>query len=750
MPSIALIALALLQLPEGGTASSPPSREQVGGLLERHCVECHGPEEPADGLDLTLLLRDPAGLDAAMAVRLLAVLEGGEMPPRLAPTRPTPEEVELAVRWLSGSLATGPPRFPRARGTTMRRLNAREYRNALQDLLGYELPGEVALPGDGISQGFDTIGDTLSLPPVLLERYLEVAEEVAWRVVPPAPQPRRRWTAPELWAPELGESAAGVPVVLARELTAEVTLATGSGGPGRVRVWMGADQAGYELARARIRCGGVLLGEVEVVGRPERPDCFEFPCQLPGGAAIVEVAFVNDHYDPEFPDPFWRDRNLHVHAVELELAAPGPPPPSEFEERWGVRRRPAEEVLLELASLLWRGRAREADVAELLRLDPEAGSDRERVRIALVALLVSPRFLFRMEPQAAEAPRELDGPELVTRLAAWLWSSVPDEELLSRWPTGTAPAEHDLRSEVRRMLADPRSGRFARSFARQWLQLDRLRARVDGRAEGPGLDADLVESMLAEAEGFFDLVLREELPLSTLVDADFTVLDGILAEHYGLHALGVPEGGPSRVALPAEASSRRGGILGQAAVLTATSFPDRTSPVLRGKWVLEALLDEPPPPPPPDAGSLAPGAPGDAPRALRERLEEHRRDPACASCHLAMDGLGFALERYDALGGWRELEAGAPVDDRAELPDGTRLEGAGALARWLLEGDGLRRGLLRRMATYALGRPLSPADELVVAELLRQLPHDPTLVRMVEAIALSELLRLRSPDGGAR
>ncbi len=734
VPSARGILLLLLPAAAGGDL-----RSELAPLLERHCIGCHEAEDPAGDLDLTPWVAPEGGAEEAPWARIRRVLREGSMPPRVVRKRPSAGELEAALARLDGVLGPEAAASP-ARPTTLRRLNAREYANALEDLFGVRLEGDLALSGDGITRGFDTIGEGLSLPPRLLERYLDLAEEVSCRLLPEPRGGVLRRSGPELRVDADDPPASGVPVVLARRGEALASFRHGRTGRARLAVVVGADQAGDEPAHMEVRVDGRLVHEGFVLASPERPERVEIEVQLDADELEAAVAFTNDHWDPDEPDPSRRDRNLHLHRVELDLGDSAPPPTA-FEVAWRVRERTAREVLEELAPLVWRGPVSAGDVHELLFLEPAGGSEVARLRTALCAMLVSPRFLFRLEAPAEEAARPLDGPELATRLAAWLWCSVPDRAGLALAPPGVAPDGASVCAEVERLLADPRAERFASTFAAQWLQLDRLEDRQPDPARFPGVDAALLTSMRRESELFLAATLREGLPLSSLLGADFTFVDDRLARHYGLDL--APGETHVRVELEGAAGARRGGVLGQAAVLTATSFPERTSPVLRGKWVLEALLDEPPPPPPPEVGALPPAGEGDGARSLRERLEEHRSDPSCASCHLAMDGFGFALEGYDAVGAWRD---GAGIDDRGELPDGSLVLGREGLAAWLEEGGAFRRGIVRRLATFALGRPLGPTDERAVEALLRTLPADPTLKEVVLAVAGAAFFRERQPE----
>ena len=358
----------------------------------------------------------------------------------------------------------------------------------------------------------------------------------------------------------------------------------------------------------------------------------------------------------------------------------------------------------------------------LYKLADDRGESFERaVQVALTSVLASPRFLYLVEPDAEKpgVDRPLDEYELASRLSYFLWSSMPDEALSERARAGSLRA--NLGGEVARMLDDPKASAFATNFAGQWLQLRRLEGVAPDPGLFPGFDDALRESMRQETERFFGYVLRENRSVLDLIDADYTFVDPALARHYGIE--GVQGEGFRRVELK---DGRRGGVLTQAGVLTLTSNPNRTSPVKRGQFILQQILGTPPPPPPPDVPKLDDdGHAGDA-VTLRDRMERHRSDPQCASCHQQMDALGFALENYDAVGRWRTSDGGTPVDPSGELSGGRSFRDARELKNVLRETASRKfaQSLIRNMLTYALGRGLEPADFCTVEEIRSRLAAD--------------------------
>ncbi|MCL4209321.1 MAG: DUF1592 domain-containing protein, partial [Phycisphaerales bacterium] len=374
-------------------------------------------------------------------------------------------------------------------------------------------------------------------------------------------------------------------------------------------------------------------------------------------------------------------------------------------------------------------------VKDLLDVAGTEGTPESRVRTAVTAMLVSPRFLYRPEPSSGR-PRDLDGYELATRLSYFLWSSGPDEELLKAAGSGELNSPQGLEQHATRLLADPRSIALAENFATQWLQIRDLPQRSPDPARFPGVDASLLSAMQAETILLFDAVLRENRSVRDLLACDFTFLNERLARHYGIP--GVRGEHMRRVRLP---RGMTGGVIAHAGVLTATSNPTRTSPVKRGKWVLEALLDDAPPPPPPGADSFEAARDKTRARTVREVLAQHRADPNCSVCHRRMDALGFALEHFDPVGRYRATDSGLPVDSLGELPDGRTLRGMDDLQKLLLTDQAYLRSLARHLLTYALGRGVMDADEPLVARLVEALEQEPTVASLVRAIVRSDAFR---------
>ncbi len=493
------------------------------------------------------------------------------------------------------------------------------------------------------------------------------------------------------------------------------------------------DAAGDEPARLAWRVGDVDVPSVAVKATKKKPEVVVGRFRGAAGTRSFSIAFVNDYYEPKNPDRSKRDRNLHVDWVEIagpfggaddlpashrRLFAPDP-------DGTDVATR-ARAILEPLASRAWRRPAPPADVDRLAALvvgETKAGAPFEQgLRTALEAILLSPLFLFHVEvlkaPDDPRAIAPLDDYELASRLSYFLWSSMPDDALFARAKAGTL--RRDLEAEVKRMLADPRAGSLVDGFAEQWLTLRRLAAASPDKDRFPTFDARLKDDMLRETQMFFETVMTEDRSVLDFVDGRFTFLNERLAKHYGIE--GVSGERFRRVTLDGE---RRAGIFTQASVLTVTSHPTRTSPVRRGKWLLEQVLGSPIPPPPPGAGDLSDTEEAQKEASLRARTERHRRDPKCASCHQRLDPLGFGLENYDAVGAWREKDGAFPVDASGTLPDGRSFGRPSELRAVLRADPGFRRGFAEKLFVYALGRGLVDADA-------------PTIRRVVDDAAASD------------
>ena len=728
-----------------------PFATAVAPFLEEHCLDCHTGKRAKAKLDLARFSDDAAvKADADVWWRVHERLRRREMPPPEDRESPTDAEYRGVLSWLEAVLPDGAGDPGRV---TLRRLNRVEYRNTIRDLLGVEFDTTTNFPADDVGHGFDNIGDVLSLPPLLMEKYLAAAQEIAARTIldaDAATPPVRKIKATSLRFASNGKAVRGSvgSIYPPDGLYADVALPRDGEYLLRARAY--GDQAGPDVVRMAFVVGRKRIKTVMVPNVKKDPRTYEVRARIPGGTQRIRVDFVNDFYNPRDPNPNERDRNLHILGLEVEG-------PLDVQALPASHRRiipepaPSLRAIVEtVAPRAWRRPVTKREVDRILRVveraAPTARFER-RVRIALVALLVSPHFLFRLEidakPDDPDAVRSLNDYEIASRLSYFLWSSMPDDELFRLAANSELNGRDVLDAQVRRMLRDARASALATNFASQWLQIRALDQIAPDPKRYPQFDAALEEAMRLESELFFEAILREDRPVWELLRADFSFLNERLARHYGVP--GVSGARMRRVPL---SGTRRGGILTHGSVLAVTSSPLRTSPVRRGKWILEVILDAAPPPPPPGLDQFDESPEAVEGASLRERLEQHRADPKCAVCHARMDSLGFALENFDAIGRWRERDGRFAVDASAKLPDGRAFEGVDGLRKLLDKDEAFPRSLSRHMLTYALGRGLNRSDRKAVDRLVGALEKEPTLSRLIREIVRLDAFRKRRGDGG--
>jgi hypothetical protein len=503
-----------------------------------------------------------------------------------------------------------------------------------------------------------------------------------------------------------------------------------------IRTRASGDQAGDEPARMKLSLDGKPLKQFDVAAKRGQPADYDQQVRLTAGKHRLAVAFTNDFYNPQAADPNQRDRNLHV--VEMKIIGPLGLGPDGYPEshrriffvRPGDELSPdaaARRIIERLATRAFRRPASDDELQRLLRLVASVRQQGEgfeqSIQYALTAILVSPRFLFRIEqdpePNTPENTRELNEYELATRLSYFLWSSMPDEQLFDL--AGRNELRKGLDAQVKRMLDDPKSSSLVENFALQWLELRNLADFVPDRQLFPTFNDQLRNAMMEETRLFCEYILREDRSVLELVDSDYTFVNEPLARHYGIS--GVSGDDFRRVSL---AGTPRGGVITQASVLAVTSNPTRTSPVKRGKWILENILGEPPPDPPANVPQLSEDRRAALSASLRERMEEHRRNPNCAVCHRKMDAMGFAMENFNAVGAWRTEDGKFKIDPSGELPDGQGFDGPAALRKILMTTarDDFARCLTQKMLTFALGRGLERYDHCAVDKMIKSLAEN--------------------------
>ena len=781
------------------TLQQPGSADAHSALVGRYCATCHNDRLKTAGLVLNPALLGEVGENVELFEKVVVKLRNGAMPPPGA-SRPEQPAVDALADWLEAALdASGRQRLDPGRTAAFHRLNRTEYQNAIRDLLALDINVASQLPADDIDeQGFDNVADVLSVSPALLERYLSVARKVARLAVGRSPA-----------APIEESYKIPILLVQDDRMNDELPFGSRGGtsinhyfpidGEYEIRIRLHRNYVNYIRGLGTpqeldVRLDGVLLKRFAIGGKaPGRPapasyagnifgdaewenyslyadSDLKLRFQATAGPRVVGVSFVRNLTAPEgvlqprqtvFAVAIndMRDGNAAVEEVVVggPYAAVGAgDTPSrrrifECEPATPPEETPcARRILGRLARLAYRRPATAADVDTLLEFYHAGrgeGSFVAGIEAALERLLISPDFLFRIERDPADIDRgtayALDDLALASRLSFFLWSSIPDEELLRRAERKELRTPAVLAAQVRRMLADTRAKALIDNFGGQWLYLRTLANVVPDPVAFPDFDENLRDAFRRETELFFESQLRDDRGVWELLKADYTFANQRLAEHYGIP--NVYGSHFRRVALDERQAAIRGGILGQGSLLTVTSYPNRTSPVLRGKWLLTNILGAAPPPPPADVPDLPERGEGGRPATVRDRMEQHRRNPQCRVCHAPMDPLGLALENYDAVGRWRSAEGGLPIDVTGVMPDGSQFAGPGGLRTVLLDRrEQFVRTVTEKLLTYALGRAIGPRDRHVVRQIVRDAePGGYRWSAVINGIVASPLFRMR-------
>jgi hypothetical protein len=777
-------AIAAQTPPSRSPISNPPSRlaTEPASVLNQYCVTCHSERLKTGGLVI-----DPAGLSDIGAgaehwEKVVRKLRAASMPP---PGLPRPDDATYAA--LAGFLESA---LDRAAAATPRlgklplahRLSRTEYRNAVRDLLALDaLPNEVSvgylLPPDNISSGFDNIADLLFVSPSNMERYLDAARKISRLAVgDPAmpvmvnihrldserPQDAR---VEELPFGTRGGIAIRSEFPVDGTYVIKVELAGAPREPHQIEVTIDGQRTRLQDVGPR---GG--LGQAEAGrGRGGRGQAgpsqteFEYPIAMTAGTKLVGVAFVQrtEARDEATLRPRTRSRGAQPAIATVTISGPydvtGPGDSAS-------RRRifvctpsgPADEgpcarrILSTLARRAYRRPVTDEDLQDLMPFYASGRADGSfdlGIQKALERLLVSAQFLFRIERVPAGAapgrPYRVSDLELASRLSLFLWSSIPDDQLLDLAAAGKLKDPNVLEQQVARMLADPRAESMVTNFAAQWLYLRDLETKLLDEVLFQDFDETLRVALRRETEMFLDSVFRENRSVMELLTANYTFLNERLAKHYGIP--NIKGSHFRRVTL--RAGSVRGGLLGHGSVLTITSYATRTSPVLRGKWVLENLLSAAPPPPPADIPALTTEGPepGKA-LTMREAMARHRANPSCASCHARMDPIGFAMENFDATGRWRDRDGENPIDATGAFPEGTTFEGIAGLKRELLRHpEQFIQTVAERLLMYSIGRNLQYYDAPSVRTIVRDAaPGGYTLPSLVLGVVKSRPFQMRN------
>ncbi len=762
-----------------------PSPEQVAaeyqGTFNKYCLDCHDYAGREAGLSLEDIDLVNVPEHAEIFEKVIRKLRGGQMPPIGGP-RPTKDEKTSLVHYLETALNQASIEHPNPGPASIHRMNRTEYGNAIRDLLALDIDPADYLPADDEGYGFDNIADILRVSPSLLEQYLGGSAKIAALAVG---DPKIRAVTSVYRAPsDLSQRGhiEGLPlgtrgglaihhyfpldgqydfnVFLLRNIVGymaglewpheleisidgERVFSAGVGGEADNAASDANMSAAANAIDARLRTrvpvkAGMHDVAVTFVGRSEAETqeplelhTRDLDLQDMNGIPTVDYVNVTGPFDPSGPgDTPSRERIFTCHPTDPSTERPC-----------------ATEILSTLAHRAYRRPVSESELGTLLKFYDAAragGGFEAGVESALRVILTSPMFVFRSEPDpAGVAPGtvyKVGDVELASRLSFFLWSSLPDDELLGLAEKGKLGDPDVYRAQVKRMLADPRANSLVTNFADQWLYLRNLPSAHPDVEQFPDFDDNLRTAMRRETELLFENVMREDRPIPELLTADYTFVNERLAKHYG-----IPDIYGSNFRKVKLTDPNRFGLLGQASILTVTSNPNRTSPVLRGKWVLENVIGAPPPAPPANVPPLVENQAGQAARSVRERLEEHRKNPVCATCHSVMDPLGLALENFDAIGGWRTKEAGGPVDASGRMADGTPLDGPVSLRQALTaDPEQFVRVVTGKLLTYALGRGLEAYDMPTVRLIVQNAAKDDyKFSAIIDGIVNSPPFRMR-------
>lgn len=751
---LSILLLLAVVLSVGLSAAKPPAspslrvdrkvaevqlNETVLPVLREYCWDCHGDSEAKGGVNfdahtnLMAVLRDRGTWE-----RVIQTVRSGEMPPKKKKAQPNTEVRTHLVGWIERTLFPIDPSRPDPGRVTLRRLNRVEYNNTVRDLFGVDFQPADDFPQDDVGYGFDNIGDVLSMPPILLEKYLNAAEAVLDRSIVTGPlTPKARRFAPSQIQGHVG---GGALATLSAQGEMFVEYEAPVPGDYVFKVQAYGDQAGDEKVQMALRADGHDLETIEVRRGRGNPKLHEHRLTLKPGNHRLSAAFLNDFYrqtevlktnaqGKTYTEKKTEDRNLQVEFIEVTGPFSEAVPPLHALHRKVFFKAPgpqttnqvAREILQRVTDRAYRRSATPAELDGLMRLFGQARQSGDgfeaAVKQALMAVLISPHFLFRGEIQSnPDNPHEshrVSEYALASRLSYFLWSTMPDDELFRL--AGQGRLRRNLAGQVKRMLADPKSRALVDNFAGQWMQLRTLDIVSPDEKLFPGFDAPLRAALRRETESLFEHVLRKDRPITEFLTADYTFVNEPLARHYGISGVHGPDF--VRVSLK---GTGRSGVLTHASILTLTSNPNRTSPVKRGKWILDNILASPPPPPPPGVPALESK---ETHGTLRQRMDAHRDNAMCASCHAKMDPLGFAFEHFDAVGRFREKDGDEVVDTRGELVSGERFADHVELSRVLSDSRqaDFVRCVSEKLLTYALGRGLEYYDRPALVAMDTQL-----------------------------
>ena len=795
-----------------GTRAASDSSD-VRALLDAHCIACHNERAKTAGLVLEAGAIDASRVSEAAATweHVVRKLRANAMPPVGRP-RPDAAASLAVIDWLETELDRAAVANPDPGRPTVHRLNRVEYANAVRDLFGLEVDVNALLPADDEHHGFDNIAEVLSVSPTLIERYLSAAQRISQLVVGDLSLKPKAETYSIPGALDQNDtvsidlpfgSRGGVAIehnfpvdgeyVIRLDLRKqEYSYIRGLGQPHQLDIRVdgarvGTFTVGREWEPEQLPPQGYAGKFDEVYDTSSFPDWeayslhahegLEARATVAGGRHLVGISFDRRSALPEGVLTLPLDRSSYSHGQNemldgnpavsvVQIIGPyDPTGASELPSRERLfvcqptnsEQRCARSVLADLARRAYRRPATEADVDALMPFYEDGraqGNFDSGIQAAIERVLVDPEFLFRVETDppgiASATPYRVSDLELASRLSFFLWSSIPDDELLDIAVRGELHEPAILDGQVRRMLADPRSQALVENFGAQWLQLRKLRNAAPDGVTYAAFDENLRDAMWRETQLFLEHEIRQDRPIANLLRANYTFANERLARHYGIPDVhGVHF---RRVTYPDNA---RTGLLGHASILTVTSYANRTSPVLRGVWLLENFLGTPPSPPPANVPSLPSREDAGAPRSIREQMEQHRQSPVCASCHNAIDPLGFALEEFDAIGrrratvdGGTPFDSGIPIDASSTLTDGTEVHGLAGLQSAILSREHqFVHTVTEKLLTYALGRTLEYYDMPVVRQIGRApTPDDLTWSYLISGIIKSPPFLMRRSE----
>jgi len=707
---------------------------KIKPILLNTCATCHNASFASGDLNLTPYLS--AGTifeDRATWEKIAHKIEAGEMPPA-GEARPPQEKMTAFVEFLRGQFDKADALVkPDPGRVTAKRLNRNEYRNTIRDLLAVDFRADQDFPTDDSGYGFDNIADILTVSPLLMEKYLNAAETIASRAMGADPLPKKPIEVTSDLKTKTLRRLDYSTVEASQRIDFDGEYNVIFGFPGQ----RAADAKPVQMA---FYMDGQLLQTIEVETKPSKLVYFDpfsdgqMRLYLPEGDHVFRAQFLNDDFVAQFTtDKEAYDNKKNKFIGSITFVGPYPSKVEKQSRKQILICDPAtgpacvEKIVTNLAHHAYRCPVTKTEVAGLMKFvalaKSQGQSTEQGIQLALEAMLVSPEFLFRIErdpsPTDPEKTHRLSDTELATRLSYFLWSSMPDDELLGLAEAGKLHEAAVLDAQLKRMMTDKKASAFAENFAGQWLEVRNLDSISPDPKKFAVWTPELKDELRTETRLFFQYVLGENRPISEFVDARYTFLNEPLAKYYGVPGVKGPDF--RKVDL---ATDQRGGVLTQASVLAVSSYPNRTSPTIRGKYILNNLLGTPPPPPPPDVPALDDSKVG-SDVSLRKQLEAHRANAVCASCHAKMDVLGFGLENYDAIGRWRTVDGKFPIDVGGTMPDGKSFTTAAQMRTVLLGSmPEVSRCLIDKIMTYALGRGMQAYDKRTLDRIQRTLAAD--------------------------